>query len=74
MHDDLQWVEGELLALESLRQGGEDWVFPQPPRSADLPLTTTREDVARHLRAAGRRGNQDHSQPTTRPQTKLFVD
>lgn len=74
MYDELRWVEGEFLALESPRQGGEDWFFLQPPLFADVTEPVAQEDVARRARAVDQKGNQEHSETTPPSQTKLFVD
>lgn len=72
MDDELQWVEGEFMALEALRQGGEDWLFPIPPRSFDGALPDVEELVpTSRLRPPYSKENGNGSSP---PPTKIFVD
>lgn len=74
MHEDLQWVEGELLALESLRQGERIGFLLSLP---DLQVCLRRRFGKMAPSIYGRperEKNQDDSQSTPRPPIKLFVD
>jgi hypothetical protein len=87
MDHKLQWVEGEFLAIEALRQGGKGWLFPLPPRSSDelpsdelpsdglppdgLPKTTERATVVNHPNLQREQEPKDNS---SRPEAKHFVD
>lgn len=85
MFDKLQWIEGEFLALESLRQGGENWTFPKPPRSlgaaepANPAGASVRRVEAPSQSATDQDGQEQKREPTSRPQAsrpqaKLFRD
>lgn len=79
MDDALDWVEGEFLALESLRQGRESWAFPRPPLPVGAAGTTSPSDAnVRRIEAVGQeKTNEDAEEDegsSPRPQARLFLD
>lgn len=70
MDDEMQWVEGELLALEALRQDG-DWVFPRPPASFERP---TAPEGKRPIESQVQASRSTEKGEASTPPTMLFVD
>lgn len=76
MDNNLQWAEGKFLAIEALRQGGEEWLFPLPPRSFDalpsdgLPETTEMTAVFQSQLPGG----QKNKHGSSRQKAKHLVD
>lgn len=71
VQDYQEWIEGEFLALESLHQEEEDWIFPRPPLA--FAIDDSGPPSHQSWAKLGPR-TQSSSEPTRPPKTQIFVD